>query len=338
MLCIFCLQNRPPSNEDVFPLAIGGGLITNRVCIDCNSLLGAKADAPLCNHLGIIAKRSKFKLAGQSRKAPDAISHFVKTGKATLASDPTRNVRVRWNPKTGKLDVKLSTRIRERPDGNAEILLDASNPDVARQQLFKLIQRHRRRSGMVPLAPKELVQQVEAVWESRRLEAIENPQLLHNIPIDSQSYRRGIFKIAYELAATWLGDRYVVDDAVAAVIRDFVLAKKEGEAGLRGTINFGSSADHPLALWRRDRHCHVAMSTVTNNTIVVAIKIFDAIEAVVVVSEQPEKYTSGLLDPQRVRFLHINPITGETRNTSLTEEMGKFAQAYIDADQGGRPA
>jgi hypothetical protein len=331
MLCIFCLQERPPSREDVFPLAIGGGLITERVCVDCNSLLGARADAPLCNHHAIVAKRSELKLAGQSGKMPDAFFHLLKTGRGALASDPTRSVTVRRDPKTGMPDVKLSTRTTVLPDGTLELLLDAADANGAKRQIPKLIQRHRKRSGMPPFSPEELERLVEAIWAERRLETIENPQVLHNIPIDFQSYRRGVFKIAYELAATWLGDEYVGHDAIAAAIRHFVLGEKDDVACLRGTIEFGSSANHPLALWARDKNSHVAMSIVTGNTIAVALKIFDVIEAVVVVSEAPERYISGLFDPQCVRFVHLNPVTGETRRTPLLEEMGRFARAFIDA-------
>ena len=37
MRCIFCDQERPGSEEHVFPLAISGRLITDRVCKPCNS-------------------------------------------------------------------------------------------------------------------------------------------------------------------------------------------------------------------------------------------------------------------------------------------------------------
>jgi hypothetical protein len=334
MLCIFCLKDRPPSREDVFPLAIGGGPITDRVCVDCNSLLGTRADAPLCNHFAIAAKRAELKLAGHSGKVPDAFFHLLKGGRAMLAGDPTRHVIVRRNPKTGKPDVRLSTRKRGLPDGNVEMLVDATDPQAAKRELPKLVQRHRKQSGMAPLTPEELEQQVEAIWAARRLEQIENPQVLHNMPIDFRSCRRGIFKIAYELAAMWLGDEYVVHDPVAAAMRSFVMEGKEEEAvGLRGNILFGPSENHPLALWANDRHCHVATSTVTDGTIAIALKIFDVIEAVVVVAGAPEKYVSGLLDPQRVRFLHLNSLTGEIRQTSLIEEMGRFARAHIDASR-----
>ena len=53
MLCIFCCKERASSLEHVFPLAIGGTVTTDRVCRECNSMLGTRVDAALSDFLPI---------------------------------------------------------------------------------------------------------------------------------------------------------------------------------------------------------------------------------------------------------------------------------------------
>jgi hypothetical protein len=67
MRCIICDEERPESEEHIFPLAIGGCLATLRVCSDCNSKLGARVDAPLVDHLAIVLRREELKIAGRAR-------------------------------------------------------------------------------------------------------------------------------------------------------------------------------------------------------------------------------------------------------------------------------
>jgi hypothetical protein len=64
-------------------------------------------------------------------------------------------------------------------------------------------------------------------------------------------YRRGIFKIAYELAFLWLGESYL-DDPMAAKLRSAVLEGVEPESlGIRGTIQIGCEVE-PLRFWAAD--------------------------------------------------------------------------------------
>jgi hypothetical protein len=58
MRCFFCLEEREPTEEHVFPHAIGGTLTIDRVCKPCNDFLGAKVDVLLTNHELILIKRA----------------------------------------------------------------------------------------------------------------------------------------------------------------------------------------------------------------------------------------------------------------------------------------
>ena len=86
-----------------FPLAIGGCLITKRVCEGCNSKLGTSVDAPLLDHLFVLVRRAELGIAGRGG-VPDACRHIL--GDSVVASDPAHRLRVKIDPSTGKLDIR----------------------------------------------------------------------------------------------------------------------------------------------------------------------------------------------------------------------------------------
>jgi hypothetical protein len=166
---------------------------------------------------------------------------------------------------------------------------------------------------------------LEDAWVKRQLRTIENPQILQSIPFDPNSYRRGVAKIAHELAAIWLGDDYVNNDSMAATLRDFTLGEPDS-IKLHGSISVGPSTIDCLQPWAVDRDCHVAVSSWVADNFLIALKIFDVIEAELVASAEPARYLTGQLDPEHIRFLHLNPVTKEVRNTSLVDEVGRLVQ------------
>ncbi len=52
-------------------------------------------------------------------------------------------------------------------------------------------------------------------------QTIEHPEVFYRLKFDMASIRRGILKIAYELAFLWLGESYL-DDPMAAILRSVV--------------------------------------------------------------------------------------------------------------------
>ncbi len=265
MRCIFCLEERAPSDEHVFPLAIGGSLHTDRVCSECNSILGDSVDAPLCNHLLIVVRRAQLKLPGNSSTIPDGLKALFGTG--TLVDDPTQRVQVSTNAKTGNLDLRVLYRATETELGQGvkqrQIIIDAKNAD----QLGTIIQRERKRAGFDPLPPEELSAQVEVVLAAG-VQTVEKPKLRHQFKIDLAEFRKGLLKIAFELAFIWLGEDYI-DDPMAAKLRDVILSRSDEQAaGLRAKIAPGSDIE-PVRFWASDKNCHVAYSLTTGNDIAV---------------------------------------------------------------------
>jgi HNH endonuclease len=106
MKCVFCTNERPPSLEHVFPLAIGGHVTTDRVCKECNSTLGSRVDAALCEFLPIRIRRAELGLVGNSRTPPGLFD--LLTGDVTLVNEPGGRLRTTYNEITKKLEHTLA--------------------------------------------------------------------------------------------------------------------------------------------------------------------------------------------------------------------------------------
>lgn len=91
MICIFCTNDRPGSDEHVFPLAIGGRLVTDRVCQPCNSVLGARVDSALSDNFMVRGYRARLGLSGNSGVVPEQFELLL--GTSDLA-DKSGRIRV----------------------------------------------------------------------------------------------------------------------------------------------------------------------------------------------------------------------------------------------------
>lgn len=325
MRCIFCLMNRLSTAEHVFQYSIGGTLVTDRVCQSCNSFLGTEVDAPLVDHLFVAFRRSDLGLPGTSGKLPDGLRLFL--GDLTLASGPNVKLRVSTDPWTGKPDVYRFYGVSETPLASGKvqrrIVVDAR--DVGR--IPTILQRERRRGGLPALSEKELAREVDQAV--RNMETIEKPEAIANVSVDLAAFRRGMLKIAYELAFLWLGEAYL-DDPTAAVLRDVILGRTaEQDAQLRGRIEIGANTP-VFRFWAEQRDCHVAFSTTLDERIAVNLRIFDSLSACIVVTEKASHYLRDPFDPQRIRFLLIDPAAHAMRHTSFIDELQKMTARQRD--------
>jgi len=315
MRCIFCDQERPGSEEHVFPLAIGGRLITDRVCKPCNSTLGSRVDVALTDNFIIRSRRSQLGLAGNSGVIPAA--HEILLGTPTLAEDPTRRVRVTFNEATEKLDIKALYHASEieLEDGTLtkKIIVDASHVG----QIPVILQRERKRAGLPELSPEEL--EAEVKKQTENVQTTTNPSVLYNTQFDFSYLRHALIKIAYELAFLWLGESYLDDDFAAqlrsAVIDPDPASTDELPAHVECAEGFA-----PFYLWSPDKTHHLAYATAVNGNIVVAVRVFDIFAAAVEVTKDAARYLSGGDSERRLRFLAIDPASGRMHQTSLMDE------------------
>ncbi|MFZ0248223.1 HNH endonuclease [Candidatus Binatus sp.] len=322
------MKDRPPSDEHIFPLAIGGSLHTQRVCRECNSILGSTVDAPLSDHIFIVIRRAELGLKGNSNTIPDALKNLLGTGMSTLVSDPTQRVQLTTNPNTGKLDLKMIYHATETKLGGEvvqrQITLDAR--DVG--QVGTIIQRERKRAGHQPLSLEELKAQVDLVVAAGS-RTIEKPEVKHQIILDRVEFRKGLLKIAYELAFIWLGETYL-DDPMAARLRDVILSRSDEQtAKLRGGITIGPDSP-PVKFWFSEKDCHIAYSSKAEKEIAICVKIFDIFTAVVIVTEQMERYLQGELEERTIQFIRLDPVSETFKQTSLARELDRLGKSGVN--------
>jgi len=196
MRCFFCLEEREPTAEHVFPDAIGGTLTTARVCKPCNEFLGAKVDARLADHPHILIKRAEFRMTTSAGKAIDPLQKMFSIGK--LASQPEKRIQLVPDPVTGQLVPRMmyhSTR-KTFDDGTEAIQITLDENDIG--EIEKIIQRARKCAGQEPLPVDEIEAIIAAAQE--KVATVEQPDVIYELQIDTYEYQRGICKIIYELA------------------------------------------------------------------------------------------------------------------------------------------
>ena len=321
MLCIFCIKDREPSCEHVFPLAIGGTVTTDRVCKPCNDVLGSRVDAALCDFFPIRMRRAELELAGNNKKVPTWYEMFL--GEAKLLGHAADRVVTRINPETGKLETWQLHHAVDVVEPNGQkarhITIDARNKD----QLPKIIQRERRRHGLLPLSDEQLTD----VMNSLQTTTIEQPVISRQLKISFAFLRHAMFKIAYELAFLWLGEDYLADP-LAIRIREAIcnpdLSATDDLTAFVGTAEECTVINN---IWKPHKEHHLAHASVSmNQVLVVCVRIFDIYAAVIVVSEDPALYLKDKADRAKLRFIVIDAARGLEINTSFDEESFRIAR------------
>lgn len=313
MRCIICLKSEPKggfSEEHIFPESLGGNLTTRQVCKPCNDYLGHSVDAPLINHTFIAIARMNLGLAGKTGQVPNPLEL------ATLEGQPDQKVRFPIDPrKPGPHKIYTYPRV-QRTEQNGEAVIQF-NIDVDDDKRFgTIINTALRRAGVAQLPPAEIEQLKKSVVHT------ENPRLHVKLDLDIHDYRRGIIKIAYELACMWLGDGYL-DDPTATVLRDCMRDKGmpsdiSSKYPIRGDIRF--ACGEPLILfWKEEKNSLIGVCLHQADFIGVYVRIFGVFDGLICVTEQPELYPDF-----KNRFVLIDAPSGQRRISTFEVEVKRI--------------
>ena len=318
MRCIFCSEERPASQEHIFPLAIGGTITTDRVCEPCNSTLGSRVDGALNNFLPIRVRRAELGLAGNSGEPP--LMFEILTGEQTLVGEKANRIRTTWNRKTGKLDHKLHHHAEDiiTADGKKarSVTIDARDKD----QIPTIIQRERKRHGLPPLSEEMLA--VEA--SKFTISTVDNLVIKTDISVSFAFLRHAVMKIAYELAFRWLGESYL-DDQLAIELRQAIL--RNDLASTDSFIGYADWAEPCTAFqfWTPHRAHHLAYATVVADSVIVAARVFDIYAVAIFVSREAGRYVKNGADVAKLPFLAIDAASGKTIETTFGAERHRIA-------------
>lgn len=318
MRCIFCLEVKEPTDEHIFPGAIGGTLTIDRVCKQCNDWLGANIDVLLTNHDLILLERAKMGIRNRAGNMINPWKDVFRNG--VMADDLEQKVRIVLDPKTGrptpKILYKAAKKTLENGDEIVQITMDAQEID----QLEKVVHRYRRRAGLEPLSNDEIQALIETAKADIR--TISQPEVKHSLKIDVMDYKRAILKIAYELAWLWLGDKYL-NDPVAEKLRNSILKDEEMD-GIKGRIELDGNMA-PLSIWSEEPSAHIALCSRVGNSLAISIRIFTSICSIVHVSGTADRYVMTDKSIDEGRFILIAP-QGFSRNSTLSEELSRLSR------------
>lgn len=319
MRCIFCSEERPPSREHIFSLAVGGTITTDRVCAGCNSILGSRVDSALNNFLPVRTRRAELGLAGNSGEPPSMFEMLL--GDQTLIGSQASRIHTSLNKVTGRLDHRQLYHSTDvvMPDGKKarQITLDERD----KNRIPTIIQRERKRSGLPPLSPEEL--SIKASEYSVNI--VEHPLIQVNIPVSFAFLRHAMMKIAYEFAFLWLGESYL-DDPLAVELRDAILNEDISSTdSLKGYVGVAESCP-AFKFWTPHKAHHLAFSSVVPGAVIVAARVFDIYAVVMPVSRDVSRYASTDADAMKVPFLVIDAATGRTIETTFDEEKHRLVR------------
>lgn len=315
----------------MFPLAIGGNLTTDRACGPCNSTLGSRVDAALCDSFMVRSRRAQLGLAGNSGLPPAL--HEILLGVHKLAEDPERRIKATVNKATSKLDLRALHHASDvvMPDGSRARRIIVDERDI--DHLPKIIRKERERHGAPPLSEEQLAEEVRKAAEN--IITIDNPGVLVEQSYSLAYLRHAMTKIAYELAFLWLGEAYL-DDPSAAELR-IAICKPDPDStnGLPVWVGDAESCD-AFKFWSANKTHHLAYAFAGNDGIALAVRVFDLHAAVVWVTKDAARYLSDPDANTKLRFLAIEPVSGRMQDTPVMDELSRIAQTMTEIRKASR--
>jgi hypothetical protein len=310
VVCIHCLKDKAEcefSDEHVFCEAIGGAFVIKNVCKYCNDRLGERVDAPLVNHHLIVMQRNALGLRGKSGRVPNPFKHGV------LAADPSIKVHYRFNDDGTPDSVYVPTQVTRQPLPDdcerVRMVMDATDAPRAAETINKILERGGR--------PYRVTQEdIEPMLKPQPVQS----EIRHDWAMSLVEYKRGVLKIAYEMAAYWLGQDYVEQDPTAAALRACIWDFSDGwPAGhiVHGRIDLVAGQ---VSMFLSEKGAHMAWMMGAPNGIACYVRVFDIFEGTIKVAADPRRYPAFSR-----KLLAIDPVTGECRESTLEEELARQA-------------
>lgn len=189
MKCIICNKETTSSEEHIIPEALGNkDFITSKVCKKCNNKLGEKIDYHLTNCFLFKLCRKKYNLLG---KKNTPIHLFPSTLKDTN--------NITYLVKNDIPEIIPNLKI---DNDSSTIHITASNEDSAKTTLNNYLKKRRFKPEQI----KKYLNTMHFEKKSVKLISFEYIEKIH------KNFLLAIIKIAYEIACTFLGDKYNNDD------------------------------------------------------------------------------------------------------------------------------
>lgn len=290
--CIICKEFKDEkdfSKEHIIPEALEGSLIIDNVCRDCNSFLGATVDSILTNNFFADNAKYRYRLKGNKNKIKDPF------GLAKIKDSGLSGV---WNydEKTDKSYFKSYPMVDIKDDGKIKVNCGKNeNPE----KIINIINKKLRRMNKTPLTSERENKIRNNIKNIKKKKNSGNE--MEGVLEVPEEWSEPFIKIAYEIGHYLLGEKYF-QDPIGENLRKVLInapnksfKKYDIKWKTLGPVFHENDADEffePLNKFPFNLICVFR----DNSVIGTYIRILNALEGIVIISESPEKYPSFKLD------------------------------------------
>jgi len=310
ILCRLVKEDSKFNDEHIFQKSIGGTLVINNVCTNCNSNLGS-VDAFLTDNFLIKLKRHKLRIKNYDGVVPNPLkykSSFEDGSPAKIefhSNGEYKGVYAHRQLNASKIDDRIV----------GQITYNQSDKDD-KQKAIKELNKYLRKNGLPPMTEEEI--EAKFIKVSYRpkvtLELKEKDYLFHPLPL---------IKIAFEFTHLILGDRFL-EDRVAIAMRKALRGESFNQDLLKGRFGLPQSFILDL-LSKKFPESHCALLINEGSGICCVLKIFDTIESILHVSSNAKKYKAF-----ESVFVVNDPVDGSIKFIDFIDYVNSFSDEELD--------
>ncbi|MDO8909512.1 MAG: HNH endonuclease [Pseudohongiella sp.] len=246
--CIFCREDRPPTDEHVVPEFAGGSLLIKNVCKRCNDNMGSDFEGPISRSVIFRLPRHLYGIQG---KSDNPINAFPNVGTAKDGS----KIRVdsEFRP---YMTTSVEERRLESGDVQVDLKVDAKDKDKIPEIIEAKIRRIAR-SEWPNMSKEEVDTLVRNSLESLPKEyevKSSQPTIGYRESIDLNHLTLLMMKIAYEIAFHHHGED-VLEDSEYARLRETIYSR-DTKSKISGSI---FPQPDPFVFVTSPDNCHCVM-------------------------------------------------------------------------------
>jgi len=315
--CIICfndLDDSRNSDEHIFPEAIGGTIIINNVCKDCNDHLGSYVDSHLVNHFFIQSQRLFLKLSGKTGKIPNPLEN------GTMVSDPTQ--KIKYFIKDGIPEsLYLLPNIKYDTDENGNITLNIRLDEKDENKIDDIISKLKERAAK---KGQKLNFKMNKVVKG----TLKTPAISTKVKYDLINWHRSLIKIAYELVAKYCDDSFL-NTGLASSFRNLLTLKTITEKDLvntnfKGKIEFIDKAKGDFSIFD-DSNSLYGILYHLNSNLLCEVRIFEIFRCLLTMIENYE----GPINSKDALIFKIDVRNKTFEELTLVEYLQKYFPSSV---------
>lgn len=232
-ICILCLQQKRFTKEHIVPDCVGGGLVAEILCKNCNSTLGHTIDGQYSKSILVQLPRLAHQIAGKSGSVPNP---FSKGGSITDGNQQLRaQMRDDFKP-------YIIPSVHEEVSENGLavcITIDKEDESDIDSILTKKLSRYYKSQGVKDEDVSALIHQRISEAKAASVAVSNNPMIEYNFSENISDLILEYIKITYEIAAIECGEEYVLQSTVASLLRSALQNRSKEKIHGSFGVDFG---------------------------------------------------------------------------------------------------